>query len=204
MLNIKAKNVGEAWLLASREVYENGLPIKDGEINLKESLNVFLTVEDPSAFDDFLIKHSDPSMVEWMRNNFFKLDPVLNWGYSYGQRFFEYDGINQVSNIVEKLKNNPESKSATIPLMSPRGDIHHSPCIVAIDFKIRNGKLVSTAFFRSQDAGKKLYADIICLGEIAKRIADEVGVAVGPLNILIVSLHVYEVDWEKIKHITSS
>lgn len=112
--------------------------------------------------------------------------------------YSDFGGINQIQNVIQKLKKNPESKSATITLMNPDGDKHHMPCIVALDFKIRNKQLMLTAFFRSQDVGKKIYADIICLGEIEKQIADSVGVAMGPLNILIVSLHVYEADFEKI------
>lgn len=132
-----------------------------------------------------------------MRNNFLLNEPITNWGYSYGQRFTNFDGIDQIGGVVEKLKKNPNSKSATITLMNPLGDSHHMPCIVALDFKIREGKLMTTAFFRSQDAGKKIYADIICLGEIAKKIADRVGVAVGALSILTASLHFYEEDREK-------
>ncbi len=198
MKHIVAKNTGEAWIKASQEVMLNGLPVKDGEVNLKESLHVFLTIEDQISKDAITEKYADPTMIDWMRRNFFDFEPVLDWGYSYGQRFFNYDGINQIKNVIKKLKKNPESKSATISLMNPDGDKHHMPCIVAIDFKIRDNKLITTAFFRSQDVGKKIYADILCIGEIGQMIASQLDLHLGELHIHIVSLHVYEPDWDRV------
>jgi thymidylate synthase len=199
MKQIIAKTAGNAWMQALKEVYTNGQAIKDGNENLKELLNVFLCIDSPIENDSVLQIYADPKMIEWMRNNFLKMDPVLNWGYSYGQRFFDYDGIDQVAKVIDKLKKNPESKSATVTLMNPKGDQLHMPCIVSIDFKIRDGQLITTAFFRSQDVGKKMYADIICIGEISKKIADTVGVGAGRLHILIASLHAYETDWKMIE-----
>lgn len=199
MKNIIAKTSGIAWLSAVGEVMKNGNLVRDGEQNLKEVLNVMVTISDPLGTDTVLEKYADKKMIKWMKGNFLKMEPVLDWGYSYGQRFFNFGGINQVDNVIAKLKKNPDSKSATIALMDPKGDGHHVPCIVAIDFKIRQNKLMLTAFFRSQDVGKKMYADIISVGEIGKTISEKVGVILGSLNILIVSLHAYEADWENIK-----
>lgn len=198
MTIIESRTPGESWLKAARAVIKSGHPIKDGDVRLKEILNVHLTVDRPLSYDSILRLHADGKMISWMQDNFLKLDPVPGWGYSYGQRFFSYDGIDQISRAIEKLKKNQDSKSATVSLMDPPGDASHMPCIVALDFKVRDGRLMTTAFFRSQDAGKKMYADIICLGEIARRVADGVGVEAGPLHILIVSLHVYETEWNKI------
>lgn len=204
MIEIKTKYPGEAWLKAAQEVIKNGVIIKDGDQNLKEILNVFISVENPLGKDSVLEKYADPTMISWMKDNFLKKVPVLDWGYSYGQRFFSYKGVDQVSRVIEKLQSNPESKSAIISLMDPESDIRHVPCIVAIDFKIRGDKLITTCFFRSQDAGKKIYADIIAIGEISKLIAEKVGVNPGNVNLLVVSLHAYEKEWGKIKEMAAT
>ncbi|KKT48979.1 MAG: hypothetical protein UW41_C0014G0023 [Candidatus Collierbacteria bacterium GW2011_GWC2_44_18] len=204
MKQIITKTAGLAWQTALKCVDEEGHKVKDGVKDLKEVMNVFLTVENPDQSDLILEKFADQAMVDWMRKNFLSLEPVANWGYSYGQRFTDYYGIDQIAGIVEKLKKNQESKSATITLMDPKGDVGHMPCIVALDFKIRDGKLMTTAFFRSQDVGKKIYADIICLGEISKKIADAVNTKNGELNILIVSLHLYEEDRDKFTPVLKS
>lgn len=203
MKQITVKTPGMLWLKAAEEVMKNGHSIKDSEQNLKEVLNVFVTVEDPLSTDEVLEKYADREMVKWMKGNFLRKEPVLDWGYSYGQRLFDFEGINQVKNIVAKLRSDPNSKSATITLMNPKDDVGHVPCIVAIDFKIRRNRLMLTAFFRSQDVGKKMYADVISIGEIGKAISEKVGVKMGSLNILIVSLHAYEVDWDNINKLIS-
>ncbi|MCX6713508.1 MAG: thymidylate synthase, partial [Candidatus Vogelbacteria bacterium] len=180
------------------KVYVDGQLIKDGDKKLRELLNVFIICENPTKGDEILDKKADKNMINWMLGNFLKQEPVLNWGYSYGLRFFNYHGINQLQQIIDKLKKNNESKSATISLMDPLGDSGHMPCICVLDFKIRKGYLLATAFFRSQDAGKKLYADIISLGKIMEIVSGEVGIKMGELSVLIASLHIYEEDLEEI------
>jgi len=197
MKNIVEKTPGFLWKRAAKEVYTNGSDIKDGDKNLKELLNVYITCKQPTKNDDIITSHADKKMIDWMLDNFLKQNPVLDWGYSYGKRFFNHHGIDQVENIINKLKKNPDSKSATINLMDVEEDQKHVPCICTIDFKIRRGKLNATAFFRSQDAGKKLYADIISIGKIMEMIGQKVGVSVGDLSILIASLHIYEEDLEE-------
>ena len=80
----------------------------------------------------------------------------------------------------------------------PGGDDKHVPCICSIDFKIRNNKLNTTAFFRSQDIGKKVYADMISLTKIASLIADSVKADVGFLVLHIASAHIYESDMKRV------
>lgn len=199
MIHISGSTAGKVWLKAATEVLNTGGRVMDGETKLRELLNVFLTIERPTDGDLIIKKYADPNMITWMKNNFLNTEPVLNWGYSYGQRFLNFDGVNQIDQVIHKLTKNIESKSATITLIDPKGDGHHMPCIVSIDFKIRNGSLMTTAFFRSQDVGKKLYADILSIGDIAKDISKKVNAPLGSLHILIVSLHMYEPDITKIE-----
>ncbi len=199
---LQAKTAGKLWIKAMEEVYNNGTPIKDSEQNLRELLSVLVSVDEPTVIDEEIKIHGDVNMISWMNDNFLSLKEVDNWGYSYGQRMYDFDGhYNQFEKIAEKLIKNPESKSATISFMYPGHDDKHMPCIVALDFKIRNGRLNGSAFFRSQDAGKKFYADIMCMGEILRRLAERINLLVGELNIFIASLHIYENDFEMVEGI---
>lgn len=203
MINIfKKETPGKLWLQAMEKVYLEGHNIKDGEQNLKELLSVLVTVDNPTIIDGEIKKYGNTSMIEWMKSNFLSKEPIENWGYSYGQRMYNYNGnYNQFEKAIEKLKKNPESKSATICFANPEQDIKHSPCIISLDLKIRQNKIVGNAFFRSQDAGKKFYADIICIGEIMSLASKELNIGVGELNIFIASLHIYESDFEKVRNI---
>lgn len=204
MYYVKSITTGEVWLKVLKEIMNNGGTIKDGEQNLKELLNVILEIKNPLKKDSIVQQYGDEKIIDWMKDNFLKQQPVLDWGYSYGQRFFNYNGVNQIEKVIKKLKSNPESKSATISTMDPKHDDAHMPCIVAMDFKIRKNKLITTTFFRSQDAGKKIYADIISIGEISKLITRALNIKENELIIHIASLHIYETEWEKINNIISS
>lgn len=199
---LHSKSAGTLWLQAMKKVFLEGHNIKDEEQNLKECLSVLITVDNPTIIDEEIKKYGDTTMIEWMKNNFLSLNPVDNWGYNYGQRMYSYNNnYNQFEKVINKLKKNPESKSATITFTNPGQDNKHAPCIVSLDLKIRNNKIVGNAFFRSQDAGKKFYADIMCIGEIMNLASKELDIEVGELNIFIASLHIYESDFEKIKNI---
>lgn len=198
---IKGDSIGEAWKKAIETIIENGMTIFDGDEKLYEVLGLQIKVVNPSENDIIIEKKGDLTMIEWMKKNFFSKDNVLNWGYSYGKRLMDYQGINQLENIKKKLLNNIESKSATITLNCPLEDKKHSPCINILDFKVRNNTVILNTFFRSQDICKKMYADAVCLTIILNDIADALHIKNKELNLYIMSAHIYENDFEKGKEI---
>ena len=198
---IKENSIGMAWKKAIKMVIENGKTAYDGEVELQEMLGIHIVIDNPSENDDKKQKKGDQSMIEAMKKNFFTDQNVLDWGYSYGQRLTNYEGINQIENIKEKLLKNPESKSATICLNKPKEDKKHSPCINVLDFKLRDNKLILNTFFRSQDICKKMYADAICLTLILNDMAKTLKIENTELNLYIMSAHIYKKDFEKGKEI---
>ena len=198
---IKKNSIGLAWRNAIEKVFEKGKTVHDGEVKLHELLGLHITIDNPSEDDEFIKKNGDLSMIEWKKNNFFSDKNVLDWGYSYGQRLTNYEGINQIKNVKEKLLKNPESKSATICLNNPKGDEKHSPCINILDFKLRNDTLILNTFFRSQDICKKMYADTICLTEILNDMAETLKIKNTQLNLYIMSAHIYENDFKRGKEL---
>lgn len=182
---------------------KEGGNVYDGPLLLNEVLDLFVEIEDASKSDAILEKNADPKMLDWMINeNFGGTKPVLDWNYCYGMRLRNFNGVNQIDRIITKLKQNPDAKSATVSLMDPSVDFDdHMACIVALDFKIRNGnKLYLTAFFRSQDIGKKFYADILALGAIQDEVAQGIGIAKGSVKIFISSAHIYETEFDKVNN----
>jgi|SRR3989344_6571739 len=194
---IEQKTPGVAWKSAFLMIMKHGNNIKDGGKTLKEVIDLFITVTEPNTTDIILQKYSDKRMISWMVDkNFGGQKPVLNWGYSYGMRFRNFNGVDQINKIVSKLSKNPESKSATICLIDPTTDfLGHMPCIVALDFKVREDKLQITGFFRSQDVGKKMYADILALAKIQNEVARLLNLPSGVVKIFISSAHIYEEDF---------
>ena len=67
----------------------------------------------------------------------------------------------------------------------------------AVDFKIRDKKLLLACFARSQDVYKKMYADILCLAKIQKDVADKLNIKTGLFCLNVVSAHIYKEDFKK-------
>lgn len=197
---IETKSLGKAWEKIFRKVYSSGNVIQDDKGDIKELLDVFVIIRDIKE-DSFVKKYGNKEIIRWMEDNFSKKKPIENWGYSYGQRIYDFLGVNQLEYIVKKLKNNPDSKSATISLMMAPEDKRHVPCLVALDFKIRNGGLVTTSFFRSQDIGKKFYADALVIKKIADKVAKKISWPVKSFVFYIKSAHFYLSDIKQLEKI---
>jgi XTP/dITP diphosphohydrolase len=198
---ISAKTAGEAWLKVVRLVYESDGRVRDGSELLNEVLNVVVEVEDAQVIDDTIERFSDRDMISWMKSNFLVQEEIPEFGFSYAQRLRDYQHVDQIKGVIDRIRRNPEAKSATISLLMPGADIRHVPCISTLDFKQRGGKLNLIAFVRSQDVARKLDADILALGEVQKEAASGVGVAPGSLTLHVASAHIYHRDLPFVEHV---
>jgi thymidylate synthase len=203
MKTITTDTIGEAWIKACRYIFENGCCIKDYNQTLKESLHLFISIRNPSLEDKIIEQHGDREMIAWMVSNFLeqKRVPELKNGLSYGTRLFNYNGKDQVDWVVNKLREKPETKAATIPMIMPNEDNGYVPCVSALDFKIRDERLILTGMCRAIDFGKKVYANLIALHEVQNIVAEKLDVPTGELNMYNVSAHVYDKDYPEIEHI---
>lgn len=191
---ISAKSAGEAWLKVIRLVYESGGQVRDGSELLNEVLNAVVEVENAQTIDDIIERFSDRDMITWMKSNFFVQEEIPEFGFSYAQRLRDFQHVDQIKGVIDRLRRNPEAKSATISLLMPGADSKHVPCITTLDFKQRGGKLHLIAFVRSQDVARKLHADILVLGEIQKEVASSLGVEAGSVILHVASAHIYHKD----------
>jgi thymidylate synthase len=118
---------------------------------------------------------------------------------AYGPRY-----LAQRAYVVEKLVEDRDTRQATMTLWTPNPlpskDI---PCTVAMDFKIRDGKLNSHVFMRSSDVWLGLPYDVFSFSMMAvdvlqrvNRLADR-EIEPGRLFLTAASSHLYERDREK-------
>lgn len=211
MQQIYSKTPGNAWLRVCKLVMERGKEVRDEGLVLKEVMNLFISVENSFIEDEMLIKYGNKDEKEWMRRLWLDTKPIPAMGrfpafeVSYGKRLFDVDGKNHVNWIINKLKNNPDTKSATISTLYPGEDQKtNMSCVTTLDFKVGDKKLITTMFIRSQDAYKKLQYDILFIGKIAEMIAKKLGISLGPLNSFVVSEHIYETDFKEVKELLAT
>lgn len=205
-MHVHAQSIGEAWKELLEATFASDRTVQDDGMELRELLNVLVTLEapyPPVEEDPFLRRNKDDEMISWMHDNFYSMTPIDGWGHSYGSRFYDFDGVDQIENVKEKLAATPESKSATISSMNPPEDNRHVPCICTLDFKIRDGLLL-TAFFRSQDIGKKFGPDALALQTMMDEVAEHLGAARNEIVVHIASAHVYESDYEAVEEMLTT
>lgn len=205
-MHLRGESIGEAWEALLEATYRSDGTVRDDGMELRELVNVTVVVEAPLPpvdADPFVRRNTDDELVQWMHDNFHSTAPIEGWGYSYGRRLYDFDGVDQIEHVKEKLAENPESKSATVSAMYPPEDGRHVPCICTLDFKVRDG-LVLTTFFRSQDVGTKFGPDLLALEEIFEDVAENLDVPGNRLVVHIASAHIYESDYERVEEMLAA
>lgn len=198
---ITSRSIGEAWLLAIDEVLINGSEVKDDKGLIIELLPLVFEIINPTVHDTIIERFGDPNQIEFLRRNFEDLSPVMDWGYSYGQRLYGYNGMNQIESVINKLKTYSETKSATFTLLKQSEDINHTPCLITLDFKIRNTNLIINASFRSQDIANKMYGDALQLLSLGRNMIDKLPAHHIILILSVASAHIYVKDVARMRSI---
>jgi thymidylate synthase len=197
---IEAPTLGEAWLEVSRAVLEHGDPAAyDGEATCELALVTVVVVE-PRSDDPIVAELGDPEWLAWMHSNFVDQGPVAELGDadSYGVRLFDYAhaGRDQIAWVVDRLRADPECRSATITTFQPLTDQAYIPCISTLDFWLPSGELELLVYARSLDFGKKAYGNLVELARLQEHVASQLVTPLGRLVIHAKSAHVYEPEWE--------
>ena len=113
----------------------------------------------------------------------------------YGPRLFDWNGLNQVSNVLDLLKRKPDSRQAVIQLfdahdiLEPHKDV---PCTCTMQFMIRQERLHMLTYMRSNDALVGMPHDIFCFTMLQEIVARTLSVEVGQYKHMVGSLHIYE------------
>jgi thymidylate synthase len=202
---VEARTLGEGWLEVSRRILGLGADATyDGETT-KELSVVTLTVDRPDPEDELIASLADPDWLDWMRRNFTEPDDVAELGgaRSYARRLRDYDGRDQVAWVVDRLRADPETRSATITTFQPLADSSYIPCVSLLDFWRAQGHLELVVYAHSLDFGKKAYGNLVELARLQHEVGAAVGVPVGPLVIHAKSAHVYEPEFETMRRLTA-
>ena len=195
---MSTNTIGEAWLDVAQRILTAGEPsLYDGKPIL-EIERVTVSVERPRADDPIIQQLADPERLAWMHANFTDHSLVAELGdaRSYASRLFNYAGAgrDQISWVVERLRADPSSRSATITTFEPLVDTSYIPCVSMLDFWMRDGRLDQVVYAHSIDFGSKGYGNLVELAWLQEHVAGELGVPVGRLDFIVKSAHVYDTE----------
>ena len=127
---VRASKISDAWVNVLASLLKFGVRSKPvqfydekGATFLKELLNIVVEIsdEDPHSFEVTKYLPFNRRDAERYITNFFSKDKGDD-DYTYGERLFDYDGFDQITHTVKKLKAFPQDKGALSVLWKPKED----------------------------------------------------------------------------------
>jgi thymidylate synthase len=197
---IKVPTIKTGWESLVKRIMKNGVEIRDerGSIT-KEILNTMVNIKNPLATEAPKGYFWTGEKLDKYSEQFLSSDKQ-GFIYTYGNRLrAHFDGIDQIQEAIERLNNFKESRRAISVTWDPTVDTQNDevPCMMLVDFKIRDGKLHTTGLWRSHDIYGAWFPNAVGLSNLAKYVASEVGSEIGTLTIHSISAHIYEVNFKE-------
>ena len=193
--NFRADTLERVWFKALRAVASSGQLIHDEEPfleiqNLQAAYNNSFEIQAPHYERMFGTETS-----EYIRRIYSpKGDPAT--GRNYHKLIHEHAGIDQVAEVIRKLRGDPLTRSATIVLADAQAQ--KQPCVTEINFSIRHDLLHMTALFKSSDLAKKFIPDMVELSRIHEQISRTLEIARGSVVAHLLSAQVYTADLDAV------
>lgn len=202
---IEAATVGEAWLAVAERILDQGTASHYDGLPILEIDQVALHIAQPSSKDPIVDRLGDPERLAWMHANFTAHARVAALGdaRSYAARLYDYagSGRDQIRWVVERLRADPASRSATITTFEPLLDTTYIPCVSLLDFWIRDEQVELVVYAHSIDFGAKGYGNLVELAFLQEHVASELGRPRGRLVFLVKSAHIYDSEFDYMRKV---
>jgi thymidylate synthase len=204
VLMLKVPTIKTGWESLVKRIMKDGVEITDerGSIT-KEILNTMVNIKDPMDSESPKGYFWTGEKLDKYSEQFLSSDKQ-GFIYTYGNRLrAHFDGIDQIQEAIERLNNFRESRRAISITWDPTVDTKNDevPCMMLVDFKIRDGKLHTTGLWRSHDIYGAWFPNAVGLSNLAKYVAGEVGSEIGMLTIHSISAHIYEVNFDEAERV---
>lgn len=197
---LRFTSCGETWIWLMRHVRTNGRPAEDDRGPIVETQAVLFEIAELGWDDPILETYGDPGKIPLYASKFSECAIVPPFKYSYGGRLRRLLDVDQLHWVAEVLRAKPYSKSGWISLTVPGEPPDAVPCLTSLAFRLRDGRLVMTAAFRSQNVFTS-YLNYVPLRSIQSEVADDLGVGCGPMRVFVDVPHIYAVDAATVEEI---
>ena len=194
---IKADYIGNAWLDILNTISYYGHKSKtSGELNVRECKNMMVVIKKENPSNPLIepyFRFNEADIINYY-NDFCTANITANTTYTYGSRLFD-ETNNQIQNIIQKLKNTPESKSAYATTWRTNDfNSINPPCLISIQISknIQKNTTDLTAYIRSNDMYRGWPLNAFGLRKIQQMVASELNSDMGDLTTISHSAHIYE------------
>ena len=201
-------SLGAAWLAIAGKILAEGIGSRYDDRPVRELSLVTLVVDQPNPDDEIIARYAEPERLAWMRANFVDHSQVAALGDadSYATRLFDYDhtGRDQIAWVVDRLRHDPASRSASITTFQPLTDSTYIPCVSLLDFWLPAGAVEVVAYCHSIDFGAKGYGNLVELAALQQQVAASLDRPVGRLIMVVKSAHVYATEFEYVEEVLAA
>ena len=200
---IRARTISDAWHRGLNLIWRQGAEITDERgTRIRELLSLQVVVEDP--YQEMI-----PAQYSWNEERLEEYAQQLLSGknpgfeYTYGERLRAWSlpgmsALDQIEQVILRLKASANTRRATAvtwiaPVDAAKDEV---PCMIVDDFKLRDGCLHLSIFFRSHDFAGAYPANLYGLARLLQYVSSQVGAEPGSISTTSASAHIYEHDWD--------
>jgi len=203
---VRADSIAGAWGRILNSIWYKGDEFVSERGKTRELFNLLVCVREPSDSVVEGFPMGGEELVEYAGQ---LMNPdKKGFEYTYGERLRAWGGglvdpVDQIEGVIEKLKENPETRRATCATWIPSVDLVNSevPCLILLDFKVRGKRVNATAVFRSNDMFGAWPANVYGLNRVNEYVAGKLKSEAGSVTTLSVSAHIYEHDYKNVEKI---
>jgi hypothetical protein len=176
---LHADTLGAAWLAVAGRILADGIASRYDGLPVREISLVTLALEAPDPDDELIARYAEPERLAWMHANFtdYRQVAALGGADSYATRLFDYEhsGRDQVAWVIDRLRRDPATRSATITTFQPHTDTSYIPCVSLLDFWLPGDAVELVAYAHSIDFGAKGYGNLVELASLQQQVAGQLG-----------------------------
>jgi thymidylate synthase len=200
---IRARNISDAWARGLNLIWRQGQVITDQRgTRIRELLSLQVVVVSP--YQEMI-----PAQYSWNEERLEEYAQQLLSGknpgfeYTYGERLRAWSlpgmpALDQIEQAILRLRASSNTRRATAvtwiaPIDAAKDEV---PCMIVDDFKLRDGLLHLSVFFRSHDFAGAYPANLYGLARLLQYVCSEVGAKPGSISTTSASAHIYEHDWD--------
>lgn len=127
-------------------------------------------------------------------------DEFGDLGPVYGKQWRDFNGVDQIAQVIEQIKTNPNSRRLIVSAWNPKDvpDMALPPCHMQFQFYVRNGKLSCHLYQRSGDTFLGVPFNIASYALLTHIIAKQCGLDVGEFVHTIGDAHIYTNHFEQV------
>ncbi len=199
-------NANEAFRFLYNKISDDGIDIQD----TKAVLNVGFYLKDPmknnitEKFRNWSQKYAQYEWQWYLSGNpnaeeiakkakiwYSCMDDLGNVNSNYGYHWLQN---NQLDYVVDELKNNPDSRRASISIYNAKERYNFendTPCTYAINFSILNNRLNMSVLMRSNDLWFGFCNDQYCFSKLQEEMSKRLELKIGYYYHFSQNLHIY-------------